>query len=141
MYNNNFDKELIDYLSIFFQSQKIEQPLSVRSLIVGDNVYKIRFESDEMVLQLLYEKESGDCEAQIRITNILLKGTLKNKGLSKNLINNLLNYCHNHGDMSLWIYELINQSWKEYLIKHGAILCQEETLFEGAILLIKNIIK
>lgn len=137
MYNDIFDKELIDYLLIYFQSQKVEQ-LNMTSFLVGDNIYQIRFENNEMVLQLLYEKESEDCEAQIRITNILLMGKLKNKGLSKDLINNLFDYCHDHGDMSLWIYELINQSWKDYLVQHGARVIQEEKLFEGAILWIPN---
>ncbi|OBR96834.1 hypothetical protein CLRAG_03430 [Clostridium ragsdalei P11] len=139
MYNDRFDKELIDYLLIYFESQKVEQ-LNVTSFIVGDNIYQIRFENKEMVLQFFYEREHEHCEAQIRITNILLKGTLRNKGLSKNLINNLLRYCHNHGDMSLWIYELINRSWKEYLVAHGARVFQEESRLEGAILLICNTI-
>jgi GNAT superfamily N-acetyltransferase len=140
MYNDIFDKELIDYLSVFFQSQKVEQ-LNVTSFIVGENIYQIRFENEEMVLQFFYEKEDESCEAQIRITNILLKGKLKNKGLSKNLLNNLIQYCHNHGEMSLWIYELINQSWKNYLVKHGARIYQEESLLEGAALLICDEIK
>jgi len=139
MYNDTFDKELIDYLLMYFQSQKADQ-LNITSFIVGENIYQIRFENDEVILQFFYEKESKDCEAQIRITNILLKGKMRNKGLSKSLINNLLDYCQDHGDMSLWIYELINQSWKEYLVQHGAIVYQEESLFEGAILLIRDTI-
>ena len=130
MYNDIFDKELIDYLLMYFQSQKVDQ-LNVTSFIVGDNIYQIRFENEEVVLQFFYEKESNDCEAQIRITNILLNGKMRNKGLSKNLINNLLDYCHNHGDMSLW---------KEYLVQHGAIVYQEESLLEGAVLLIRDTI-
>lgn len=140
MCDNNFDKELIDYLSIFFKLEKIEQQLNVTSFNSGNNIYQIRFDSDEIVLKLFYEKESDDCEAQIRITNILLKGKLKNKGLSKKIINNLLNYCHAHGDMSLWIYDIINQSWKDYLVERGAIVLREETQFQGAALLIKDII-
>ena len=139
MHNNDFDKELIDCVLEYFQEQKTE-PLEVTSMIIGDNLYRIRFENKEIVLQLLYEAESEDCEAQIRITNILLQGKMKKRGFSKGIINKLIDYCHAHGDMSLWIYELINQSWCEYLIQHGAIMYQEETLFEGAVILIRDTI-
>ena len=137
MYNNIFDKELIDYVLNYFELQKVGQ-INVISSIVGVNIYQIRFENEYMVLQLFYEQESEDCEAQIRITNILLKGELRNKGISKHLINSLFDYCHNHGDMSLWIYELINRSWKEYLTQNGAKVFQEESMYEGAIVLICN---
>lgn len=139
MYNNSFDNELRDYLLEYFQEQKAEQ-LKVTSMIEGDNIYRIRFENEEIVLQLLYEEESEECEAQIRITNFLLKGKMKNIGLSKGIINKLLDYCHAHDDMSLWIYDLINRSWCTYLIQHGALMCQEETQFEGATLLIRDTI-
>lgn len=49
------------------------------SRIVGDGIYQIRFENPNMVLQFFYEKEDGNCEAQIRITNILLKGDVAKK--------------------------------------------------------------
>lgn len=137
MYNENYDKELIEYLSGYFQEQKTGE-LEQTSIIVGDNTYKIRFKNSEIVLQLLYEAESKDCEAQIRITNILLQGKLRKKGLSKGIINRLVDYCHAHGDMSLWIYDLINQSWCAYLIQHGAIMYQEESQFEGAVILIRD---
>ncbi len=139
MYNDNFDKELIDYLVEFFKSQKITQ-LDVKSNKDSDNRYNIHFENkeQEIILKLLYEKKDEKCEAQIRITNILIKGKLKGKGLSKKLINNLLDYCHKHEDMSLWILQLINKNWKEYLIQKGAIIAKEETSLEGAILSIQN---
>jgi len=60
--------------------------------------------------------------------------------LSKEIINELLNFCNNHRDMSLWIYELINKSWKEYLVQHGAKILKEESLYEGAVICIPNII-
>lgn len=135
-----FDKELIDFLHLAFQVQKINN-LKVSSLPLDDDIYRIRFENDEMVFQCLYEKECDDCEAQIRITNILLKGSLKNRGISKYLINALLVYCRKHGSMSLWIYELINQSWCNYLLQHGAVMFQEESLYEGAVLLIPDLIE
>lgn len=137
MYNDVFDKELIDYLKIFFQLYGI-QISEQTSFAVGENVYQIRFESEDFVLQFFYEKESAECEAQIRITNILIKGTLNRKGLSKKLINHLWDYCYHHDTMSLWIYDLINQSWKDYLVQKGSVIAREETRYEGAILYIKE---
>jgi len=66
---------LLNYL----KSKKVDQ-LNVSSRIVGDGIYQIRFENPNMVLQFFYEKEDGNCEAQIRITNILLKGDVAKKG-------------------------------------------------------------
>ncbi len=137
MYNDEFDKELIDYLLTFFRLHGADS-LSVTSLIVGDDIYRIRLENNDIVLQLFYEKEDDNCEAQIRITNILLKGKMKNIGMSKKIINTLLDYSWNHNDMSLWMFELINKSWSAYLVHNGAQMIQEETQFEGAVLLIQD---
>ncbi len=63
----------------YLKSKKVDQ-LNVSSRIVGDGIYQIRFENPNMVLQFFYEKEDGNCEAQIRITNILLKGDVAKKG-------------------------------------------------------------
>ena len=126
-YNDRFDRELIDYLMGFFSRNAVEI-LNTTSDVVQESLYQIRFEGKEIVLQFFYEQEDSDCEAQIRITSILLQGTLKRTGLSKSLINELLAYCKRHNDMSLWIYDLINQSWCAYLIQHGAILIQPESL-------------
>ncbi|MBY7024002.1 MULTISPECIES: hypothetical protein [Clostridium] len=139
MYIDLFDKELIDYLMNYLQSKKVDK-LNVSSRIVGDGIYQIRFENTNLVLQFFYEKEDENCEAQIRITNILLKGNVAKKGLSKEIINELLNFCNNHGNMSLWIYELINKSWKEYLVQNGAKVLKEESLYEGAVIWIPKII-
>ena len=137
MYNDEFDTELIDYLLTFFRLHGADS-LSVTSLIVGDDIYRIRLENNDIVLQLFYEKEDDNCEAQIRITNILLKGKMKNIGMSKKIINTLLDYSWNHNDMSLWMFELINKSWSTYLVHNGAQMIQEETQFEGAVLLIQD---
>ena len=59
-------------------------------------------------------------------------------GISKGLLKTLLEYCTAHNDMSLWIFDLINKTWIDYLIKHGAVLVQEETLDAGAVLWIKT---
>lgn len=137
MDKNNFDRELINYLQQYFNDEKIEQ-LKVKSQPIDNNIYQIRFENEEIVLQFFYEAEDENCEAQIRITNILLKGKMQKNGLSKRIINKLFDFCNIHGDMSLWIYDLINQDWCKYLINHGAKMVKEETKFEGAILLISN---
>lgn len=125
MYNNVFDKELIDYLLEFFQAQNVGH-LNVTSFIIENGIYKIRFENSDLVLEFFYDEETSDCEAQIRITSVLLQKQLKGVGISKKLINSLLDYCHKHGDMSLWIYDLINRSWATYLIQHGATVGYEK---------------
>ena len=50
----------------------------------------------------------------------------------------LLNYCKNHQDMSFLVFDVINQSWCNYLISHGAKLVQEGDAYSGAILWIEN---
>lgn len=137
MYNDLFDKELIEYLTSFFQNNYTES-VEVTSLLIGDGLYEIRFENQHIVLQLLYEKACDDCEAQIRITNILLSGSMRHIGLSKKLLNALYRYCRAHGDMSLWIFDLVNRSWCDYLAGHGAVIIRQESQFLGAVLFIEN---
>ena len=70
-YNDEFDKELIDYLYSFFDKSSIKD-IKVRSLY-GYSNYEIRFANKCLVLKLVYVKSTDDCEAQIRISSILLK--------------------------------------------------------------------
>ena len=112
--------------------------MNIQSSYENSECFRIRFENDSFVLQLFYEKESPECEAQIRITNILINPPLKRKGLSKTIMKELLNYCKNHQDMSFWVFDVINQSWCNYLISHGAKLVQEGDAYSGAILWIEN---
>lgn len=132
MYVDGFDKEIIDYLLDVFQKMKIIN-VSVNSYVAAQDVYEIRFENDEIVLQFYYRKEQPDCEAQVNITNILIQGNYKGKGISKKIINSLIDYCDNHGTMALLICDLINRSWCQYLLNKGGRLLQAETLYEGAI--------
>lgn len=132
MYVDGFDKEIIDYLLDVFKKMEIIN-ISVNSYVAAQDVYKIRFENDEIVLQFYYRKEQPDCEAQVNITNILIKGNYKGKGISKKIINSLIDYCDNHGTMTLLIYDLINRSWCQYLLNKGGRLLQHETFDEGAI--------
>ena len=134
---NTFDKELIDSLQRFFREEEMGQ-VGVTSDIVGDGIYQMRFENSNFVLEMYYSREDDLYEAQIRVISLLLKGPLKRKGLSKRILNALLKYCQEHEGMSLWICDLINRSWTQYLVQHGAVLVRQESLNEGAVVLIRD---
>ena len=59
--------------------------------------------------------------AQIRLRNILFSEKYRGKGFSKKIINLLFSICENSGhQISLFIEEIVNTSWEEYLRTNGS---------------------
>lgn len=105
---------------------------------VKQNIWVLRFANadDSFVLKLYFEGAYDQYEPQIRVESLMLRGELKGKGMSKKIINFLVDYCKDHRPTTLWLIDVINRGWKQYLISQGARLVQEETREAGAVLYI-----
>lgn len=104
---------------------------------INEVTWVVRYtnENESFVLKFYYEAENGGYEAQVRIASLMLMGQLKGHGISKEIINYLVEYGQKY-KVSVWIVDVINREWKQYLISQGAKLVQEETREAGAVLYI-----
>lgn len=57
-----------------------------------------------------------------RIESLVLRGRTKGQGLSKKILNFLVDYCAANQPTTLWLVNVINREWKMYLISQGARL-------------------
>ena len=121
------EMELVDYTNIFlsligFNNLKISKtnfmPTSIR--------FETNNTENKFVLEFYFESETNDCEAQIRIFSLVIPENKRGKGLSKIIINKFLNFCKQHGDMSLQIIGIVSKRWYNGLMKNGACLIQDK---------------
>lgn len=132
-------RELDDYLNNYAPVSSVLGPVDLKIYQVGETVWEMRFANadDSFVLKLYYYGESQTEGPQIHISNIMFKGSVKGRGLSKAIINFLVSYCKK-SQSTLWIVDIINREWKMYLISQGAKLVREETQTSGAALFIPD---
>lgn len=97
------------------------------------NLFLLRFQYEKEC----YEMSKRTSSSQIRIENILINPPLKGKGLSKKILNFLFSYVQSK-NAQLWLVGVVNRNWCDYLTQNCAKLVHEETIDEGAYLILTS---
>lgn len=88
-------------------------------------------------LTIHFDSAGPDYNAQIRLKNIIFSDKYRGKGFSKEIINLLFFACANSGHhISLFIEDIVNPEWENYLTANGAIVVRNTHL--GNTVRIKN---
>lgn len=94
---------------------------------VNYNYNSIQFKksigNDNFILKLYIEDNNS--YTYISLTNILIPSSMKRKGVSLKIINTLLTTICNKYDIDLYITDIVNDGWKNSLVKHGGIVDQD----------------
>ena len=141
LFNTIFAKDhLVQELGYFFVNEPsvagVLGKVGVEEAQVQKNIWELRFSNfdESFVLNIYFEGADGQYEPQIRIESLVLRGRTKGQGLSKKILNFLVDYCAANQPTTLWLVNVINREWKMYLISQGARLIQEEGGNNGAVL-------
>ena len=141
LFNTIFAKDhLVQELGYFFVNEpsvaEFLGKVGVEEAQVQQNIWELRFSNfdESFVLNIYFEGADGQYEPQIRIESLVLRGRTKGQGLSKKILNFLVDYCAANQPTTLWLVNVINREWKMYLISQGARLIQEEGGNNGAVL-------
>ena len=145
VFHDSFDYTMVDRILTYFRGQR-NGVRNISSEKVGPDgkSYLIRAESTNGILLKIYYIRSGNNDRDvIQIESVYIPDELRGKGLSKELINWLmLNFNgpdagHLTNKTDIYITDVINKDWENYLISKGAELTEKNDE-KGDILLIPH---
>ena len=85
--------------------------------------HSIEFKND-LFRFVMYHKPEDEVEEQIQIPTIIFDHTIRHKGLFRGLMNVIIKFCHENGDIPILFIKIVVENFAEKLINeyHGVIV-------------------